>query len=110
MAPSLASVQATVLAPRQRDRISQTRARRPLSDGYDPAAQSDTVLVIRAYGSTESVRATLVTEDFLKGILNYRTLSFESIYLVTFRFEKRQKAVLSGQMNRPYGNECAASP
>ena len=34
MAPSLASVQATVLAPRQRDRISQTRARRPLSDGY----------------------------------------------------------------------------
>ena len=37
-------------------------------------------------------------------------MSFESIYSVTFHFEKRQKAVLSGQMNRPYGNERAASP
>jgi hypothetical protein len=37
----------------------------------DPAAQADTLLVIRADGSTASVRATLVTEDFLKGVLDY---------------------------------------
>ena len=36
-------------------------------------------------------------------------MSFESIYSVTFHFEKRQKTVLSGQMSRPYGNERAAS-
>jgi len=36
-------------------------------------------------------------------------MSFESVYPVTFHFEKRQKAFLSGQMNRTYGNERAAS-
>jgi len=30
------------------------------------------VLVIRADGSMERVRSTLVTEDFLKRVLNYR--------------------------------------
>ena len=34
--------------------------------------QADSVLVIRADGSTESVRSTLFTEDFLKRVLNYR--------------------------------------
>ena len=37
-------------------------------------------------------------------------LSFKSIYVVTFRLEKRQKAFLSRQMNRPYGNERATPP
>ena len=36
--------------------------------------------------------------------------SFESIYVVTFHFEKRQKAFLSRQMNRSYGKERATLP
>lgn len=51
--------------------VIDTRAR-PTNIRNDLAAQPDTVLVIRADGSTESVRATLVTEDFLKDILDYR--------------------------------------
>ena len=51
--------------------VIDTRAS-PTNIRNDPAAQADTVLVIRTGGSTESVRATLVTEDFLKGVLDYR--------------------------------------
>ena len=38
----------------------------------DLTAQADWVLVIRADGSMERVRSTLVTEDFLKRVLNHR--------------------------------------
>ena len=51
--------------------VIDTRAS-PANIRNDPAAQADTVLVIRADSTTESVRATLVTEDFLKGVLDYR--------------------------------------
>ena len=51
--------------------VIDTRAS-PANIRNDPAAQADTVLVIRADGSTESVRATLVTEDYLKGVLDSR--------------------------------------
>jgi hypothetical protein len=44
----------------------------PANIRNDLTAQADWVLVIRADGSTESVRSTLVTEDFLKRVLNYR--------------------------------------
>jgi hypothetical protein len=50
--------------------VIDTRAS-PADIRNDPAAQADTLLVIRADGSTASVRATLVTEDFLKGVLDY---------------------------------------
>ena len=51
--------------------VIDTRAS-PANIRNDPTAQADSVLVIRADGSTESVRSTLVTEDFLKRVLNYR--------------------------------------
>jgi hypothetical protein len=51
--------------------VIDTRASGPADIRNDPAAQADTLLVIRADGSTASVRATLVTEDFLKGVLDY---------------------------------------
>jgi hypothetical protein len=38
----------------------------------DLTAQADWVLVIRADGSADRVRSTLVTEDFLKRVLDYR--------------------------------------
>ena len=86
----------------------------PTNIRNDLTAQADWVLVIRADGSMKRVRSTLVTEDFLKRVLNTvdndLRLSFESIYVVTLHLEKRQKAFLSGQMNRPYGNERATSP
>jgi hypothetical protein len=44
----------------------------PANIRNDLTAQADSVLVIRADGSTESVRSTLVTEDFLKRVLSYR--------------------------------------
>jgi hypothetical protein len=85
----------------------------PANIRNDLTTQADSVLVIRVDGSTESVRSTLVTEDFLKRVITVDRdlrLSFESIYVVTFLLEKSQKAFLSGQMNRPYGNERATSP
>jgi hypothetical protein len=42
----------------------------PAKIGNDLTAQADWVLVIRADGSMERVRSTLVTEDFLKRVLN----------------------------------------
>ena len=51
--------------------VIDTRTR-PANIRSDLTAQADSVLVIRADGSTESVRSTLVTEDFLKRVLNYR--------------------------------------
>ena len=45
---------------------------RPANIRNELTAQADAVLVIRADGSTESVRSTLFTEDFLKRVLNYR--------------------------------------
>ena len=44
----------------------------PANIRNDLTAQADSVLVIRADGSTESIRSTLVTEDFLKHVLNFR--------------------------------------
>jgi hypothetical protein len=41
----------------------------PANIHHDPSVQADLVLVIRADGSTESVRSTLATQDFLKGVL-----------------------------------------
>jgi len=51
--------------------VIDTRGSGPADIRNDPAAQADTLLVIRADGSTASVRATLVTEEFLKGVLDY---------------------------------------
>ena len=42
----------------------------PANIRHDQAVQADLVLVIKADGSTESVRSTLATEDFLKGVLS----------------------------------------
>jgi predicted phosphoribosyltransferase len=44
----------------------------PANIRNDLTAQADSVMVVRADGSTESVRSTLVTEDFLKRVLHYR--------------------------------------
>jgi hypothetical protein len=44
----------------------------PANIRNDLTTQADSVLVIRVDGSTESVRSTLVTEDFLKRVLNHR--------------------------------------
>jgi hypothetical protein len=43
----------------------------PANIHHDQSLQADLVLVIRADGSTESVRSTLATEDFLKGVLSH---------------------------------------
>jgi hypothetical protein len=43
----------------------------PANIHHDPSVQADLVLVIRADGSTETVRSTLATEDFLKGVLGH---------------------------------------
>jgi hypothetical protein len=43
----------------------------PANIRHDQAVQADLVLVIKADGSTESVRSTLATEDFLKGVLSH---------------------------------------
>src|SRR5262245_1824892 len=51
--------------------VIDTRTR-PANIRNELTAQADSVLVIRADGSTESVRSTLFTEDFLKRVLNYR--------------------------------------
>ena len=45
---------------------------KPANIRNELTAQADSVLVIRADGSTESVRSTLFSEDFLKRVLNYR--------------------------------------
>jgi len=45
---------------------------RPANIRNELNAQADSVVVIRADGSTESVRSTLVTEDFLRRVLHYR--------------------------------------
>lgn len=42
----------------------------PANIHHDLAVKADLVLVIRADGSAETVRSTLATEDFLKGILS----------------------------------------
>ena len=44
----------------------------PANIHHDPSVQGDLVLVIKADGSTESVRSTLATEDFLKGVLGHQ--------------------------------------
>jgi hypothetical protein len=49
--------------------VIDTRTR-PANIRNELTAQADSVLVIRADGSTESVRSMLFTEDFLKGVLN----------------------------------------
>jgi len=41
----------------------------PANIHHDPSVQADLVMVIHADGSTETVRSTLATEDFLKAIL-----------------------------------------
>jgi hypothetical protein len=41
----------------------------PVNIHHDLSVQADLVLVVRADGSTESVRSTLATQDFLKGVL-----------------------------------------
>lgn len=41
----------------------------PANIHHDLSVQADLVLVIRADGSTENVRSTLATQDFLKGVL-----------------------------------------
>jgi hypothetical protein len=41
----------------------------PANIHHDQSLQADLVLVIKADGSTQTVRSTLATEDFLKGIL-----------------------------------------
>jgi hypothetical protein len=41
----------------------------PANIHHDLSVQADLVLVVRADGSTESVRSTLATQDFLKGVL-----------------------------------------
>ena len=51
--------------------VIDTRTR-PGTIRKERTALGDAVLVIRGDGSTESVRSTLVTEDFLKRVLNYR--------------------------------------
>jgi hypothetical protein len=43
----------------------------PANIHHDLSVQADLVLVIRADGSTESVRSTLATQDFLKGVLGH---------------------------------------
>ncbi|MGA7385314.1 MAG: hypothetical protein WBW81_11670 [Methylocella sp.] len=43
----------------------------PANIHHDPSVQADLVLVIRPDGSTESVRSTLATEAFLKGVLGH---------------------------------------
>lgn len=42
----------------------------PASIHHDQSLQADLVLVIRADGTAETVRSTLATEDFLKGVLS----------------------------------------
>jgi hypothetical protein len=44
----------------------------PANIRSDLTAQADSVVVILADGSTESVRSTLVTEDFLRRVLHYK--------------------------------------
>lgn len=41
----------------------------PANIHHDPSVQADLVLVIRADGTAETVRSSLATEDFLKGVL-----------------------------------------
>jgi hypothetical protein len=41
----------------------------PANIHHDQSVQADLVLVIKPDGSTETVRSTLATEDFLKGVL-----------------------------------------
>jgi hypothetical protein len=41
----------------------------PANIHHDQSLQADLVLVIKADGSTETVRSTLATQDFLKGVL-----------------------------------------
>lgn len=43
----------------------------PANIHHDISVQGDLVLVIRPDGSTESVRSTMATEDFLKGVLGH---------------------------------------
>jgi hypothetical protein len=43
----------------------------PANIHHDQSVQGDLVLVVRADGSTETVRSTLATEDFLKGVLSH---------------------------------------
>jgi hypothetical protein len=43
----------------------------PASIHHDQSLQADLVLVVRADGSAETVRSTLATEDFLKGVLSH---------------------------------------
>jgi hypothetical protein len=41
----------------------------PANIHHDQSVQADLLLVIKPDGSTETVRSTLATEDFLKGVL-----------------------------------------
>lgn len=43
----------------------------PANIHHDPSVQADLVLVIRPDGSTESVRSTVATQDFLKAVLGH---------------------------------------
>jgi len=43
----------------------------PANIHHDLSVQADLVLVIHADGSTETVRSTLATQDFLKGVLGH---------------------------------------
>jgi hypothetical protein len=44
----------------------------PANIRSDLTVQADSVVVVRADGSTESVRSTLVTEDFFRRVLRYQ--------------------------------------
>jgi hypothetical protein len=43
----------------------------PANIHHDQSVQGDLVLVVRADGSTETVRSTLATQDFLNGVLSH---------------------------------------
>jgi hypothetical protein len=70
--PSIRSAVQEMLRRREFGGVVIDTRTSPANIRNDPAAQADTVLVIRPDDSTESVRATLVTEDFLQGVLQYR--------------------------------------
>src|SRR5215469_16809659 len=70
--PSIRGVVQEMLRRREYGGVVIDMRTSPASIRSDLTAKADSVVVIRGDGSTESVRSTLVTEDFLRRVLHYQ--------------------------------------
>jgi hypothetical protein len=69
--PSIRGVVQEMLRHREYGGVAIDTRTSPANIRSDLTAQADSVVVVRADGSTESVPSTLVTEDFLRRVLRY---------------------------------------